>query len=70
VTIASTVAADQLLVATEAIVSRLDGTYAVEIPGATGGHSFLPVQVVAVSGNRTAITGDGVTEAMTVLAPA
>jgi hypothetical protein len=70
VTIASTVAADQLLVATEAIVSRLDGTYAVEVPGATGGHSFVPVQVVAVSGNRTAITGDGVTEAMTVLAPA
>ena len=70
VTISYAVATDQLVVATEAIVSRLDGGYAVEVADADGAHSFVPVQVVAVSGNRTAISGEGITESMTVLAPA
>jgi hypothetical protein len=70
VKISYSVATDQLVVATEAIVSRLDGGYALEVVGADGVHSFVPVEVVAVSGNRTAISGDGVTESMTVLAPA
>jgi biotin carboxyl carrier protein len=70
VTISYAVATDQLVVATEAIVSRLDGGYAVEVADADGGRSFVPVDVVAVSGNRTAITGEGITESMTVLAPA
>ena len=33
-------------------------------------RAFVPVEVVAVSGSRTAISGEGVTESMTVLAPA
>ncbi|MEQ1703126.1 MAG: peptidoglycan-binding protein [Ilumatobacteraceae bacterium] len=70
VTISYSVATDQLVVATEAIVSRLDGGYAVEVADADGAHSFVPVDVVAVSGNRSAITGDGIIESMTVLAPA
>jgi hypothetical protein len=70
VTISYALATNQLVVDTEAVVSRLDGGYAVEVAAADGAHSFVPVEVVAVSGNRTAITGDGVTESMTVLAPA
>jgi hypothetical protein len=70
VKVAHTLAKDQLLVATEALVSLIGGGYAVETPGPDGTHTFVPVTVVAVSGNRTAVSGDGVTESMTVLAPA
>lgn len=70
VTLSTTVAADALLVQTDALVSMLDGRYALEVPESDGSSRFVPVEVMGVSGNRTAISGDGLTDGMTVLAPA
>jgi peptidoglycan hydrolase-like protein with peptidoglycan-binding domain len=70
VTISYAVATGQLVVPTESVVSRLDGTYALETVNGSGAHVFVPVQIVAVSGNRTAVTGEGVSESMKILAPA
>ncbi len=69
VTITLSRATDQLVVPTEAIVSRLDGTYAVESLDAAGVTAYITVDVVAVSGNRTAVTGDGLDESTIVVAP-
>jgi hypothetical protein len=69
VTISYNLATDQLVVPTDAVVSRRDGTYAVQTLDDTTNHAFVAVEIVAVSGNRTAITGDGLTESTTVLAP-
>jgi hypothetical protein len=48
----------------------LDGSYGLEVPDADGGHHFVTVTVLGVSGNRTAIDGAGIEDGMTVLAPA
>ena len=63
-------ATDQLIVPTDAILSLLDGTYAVEVVNADGGHDITPVTIVAVSGSKTAVTGDGLTDTTTILTPA
>ena len=70
VTISYDLATGQLVVPTDAVVSRLDGTYAVQILDDTGDRTFVTVAIVAVSGNRTAITGDGLRESTVVFVPA
>ncbi len=69
VTLTTTVAADALLVQTDALVSMLDGRYGLEVPEADGSSHFVPVEVLGVSGSRTAVSGDDLTDGMTVLAP-
>ena len=70
VTISYDLATDQLVVPTDAVVSRRDGAYAVQTLDATGAHAFVAVEIVAVSGNRTAVTGDGLRESTVVFVPA
>ena len=60
VTISYDLATGQLVVPTDAVVSRLDGTYALQILDDTADPDAVrTVVIVAVWGNRTAITGDG-----------
>ena len=56
VTISSVLASDELIVPTDAVVSRLDGSYALQSVDAAGARLFVPVRIVAVSGNRTAVS--------------
>jgi hypothetical protein len=70
VTLTTSIATSALLVQTDAVVSMLDGSYALEVPDPDGGHHFVVVTVLGVSGSRTAIRGDGVDAGMAVLAPA
>ena len=70
VTISYDLATDQLVVPTDAVVSRRNGVYAVQTLDDTGAHAFVAVEIVAVSGNRTAITGDGLRESTVVFVPA
>ena len=70
VTISYDLATDQLVVPTDAVVSRRDGAYAVQTVDDIGDHAFVAVEIVAVSGNRTAITGDGLRESTVVFVPA
>ena len=53
----------------DALVSRLDGTYAMQVGSPDGPHEFLPVTVLAVSGGDVAIQSDQLDEGMTVLVP-
>jgi peptidoglycan hydrolase-like protein with peptidoglycan-binding domain len=57
------------IVPAEALVSRLDGTYAVQVGSPGGPHEFLPVTVLAVSGGDVAVQSDQLDEGMTVLVP-
>jgi peptidoglycan hydrolase-like protein with peptidoglycan-binding domain len=57
------------LVPAEALVSRLDGTYAVQVGSPDGPHEFLSVTVLAVSGGDVAVQSDQLGEGMTVLVP-
>jgi hypothetical protein len=57
------------IVPAEALVSRLDGTYAVQVGSPDGPHEFLPVTVLAVSGGDVAVQSDQLDEGMTVLVP-
>jgi Putative peptidoglycan binding domain len=58
-----------MIVPAEALVSRLDGTYAVQVGSPDGPHEFLPVTVLAVSGGDVAVQSDQLGEGMTVLVP-
>lgn len=69
VTFETIVATDALIVPTEAVVSLLDGSYAVDVAqGARRRH--VPVEIVGVSGIRTAIESDELDAGSTVLSPA
>ena len=57
------------IVPAEALVSRLDGTYAVQVGSPDGPHEFLPVTVLAVSGGDVAVQSDQLDEGMTILVP-
>ena len=61
---------EALIVPAEALVSRLDGSYAVEAQEADGSTKWLTVELLGVSGGNIAISGDGVSERTTVLLPA
>jgi Putative peptidoglycan binding domain len=58
-----------LLVPTEALVSRLDGTYAVQVEAADETSNWLSVEIVGTSGANVAIRADGLTEGTLVLLP-
>ncbi len=54
----------------EALVSRLDGTYAVQLQTSDGSTKWLAVELLGVSGGKVALRGDGLTEGTVVLLPA
>ncbi len=58
-----------LIAPAEALVSRLDGTYAVEVKAADGTTTWLTVDLLGVSGGNVALRGDGLTEGTTLLLP-
>jgi hypothetical protein len=59
-----------LVVPSEAVVSRLDGTYALQVVAADGSTAWATVEVVTTSGNRVGVVGDGIDAGTTVLVPA
>jgi hypothetical protein len=65
-----TTAGGALLVPVEALLSRIDGTYAVQLPDADQRHRFLRVEVVGVSGRDVAVTGEGLRAGDVVMTPA
>jgi multidrug efflux pump subunit AcrA (membrane-fusion protein) len=58
-----------LTVPTEAVASRLDGSYAVQLVGPDSQATWVPVDIVATSGQQTAIRGAGIEAGATVLEP-
>ncbi len=58
-----------LTVPTEALVSRIDGSYALQVVLDDGSSSFLAVDVLGVAGSVAAVRGDGLAAGATVLQP-
>lgn len=58
-----------LTVPTEALVSRIDGSYALQVVADDGTDSFVAVEVLGVAGATAAVRGEGVTAGMSVLQP-
>ncbi len=61
--------ADVLLVPAAALVSRLDGTYALDVAQPDGSGVWTPVEVLGVAGGNVAVKGDGITDGTEVLRP-
>ncbi len=61
---------DVLIAPAEALVSRLDGSYAVEEQDADGSTKWLTVELLGVSGGDIAIRGADVSEGTKLLVPA
>ena len=59
-----------LLAPAEALVSRLDGSYAVQVQVSDGVTKWVTVELLGVSGANVAIRGDGVSQGTVVLLPA
>ena len=59
-----------LIAPAEALVSRLDGTYAVQLETSDGTTKWLTVELLGVSGANVAIRGDGLSEGTVLLLPA
>lgn len=60
---------DVLIVPREALVSRLDGSYAVQVVTAPGKTEFRSVQVLGESGSDCAISGDDIAAGVEILLP-
>jgi peptidoglycan hydrolase-like protein with peptidoglycan-binding domain len=58
-----------LLVPATALVSKLDGTYAVEVRHSDGTDAWVTVEMLGVSGTNVGVRGDGITQGTTVLVP-
>ncbi|MQY10418.1 hypothetical protein SRB5_05260 [Streptomyces sp. RB5] len=61
---------DVLAVPVQALVARPDGGYAVQAVAADGTVAYRPVELGMFAGGRVEITGDGITEGLTVGVPA
>jgi peptidoglycan hydrolase-like protein with peptidoglycan-binding domain len=59
-----------LTVPAEAVASRLDGSYAVQLVGPDGQATWVPVEIVGTVGQETAVRGAGIEAGATVLEPA
>lgn len=66
VEIEQTVATDELLVPSDAIVSRRDGTYAVQVPS-DGDAEYVTVIIIGTVGTQTAVASDDLDEQSKVL---
>ena len=58
-----------LIAPAEALVSRLDGSYAVQVQTSDGTIKWLTVDLLGVSGANVAIRGDGLSEGTVLLLP-
>jgi hypothetical protein len=58
-----------LIAPAEALVSRLDGTYAVQLQTSDSTAKWLTVELLGVSGGNVAVRGAGLTEGTVVLLP-
>jgi peptidoglycan hydrolase-like protein with peptidoglycan-binding domain len=58
-----------LLAPAAALASRLDGSYAVQVVGAGGTASWVPVEVLATANGNVAIRGAGISDGTKVLQP-
>jgi Putative peptidoglycan binding domain len=63
-------AAGVLIAPADALVSRLDGTYAVQVQTTDGTTKWLTVDLLGVSGGNIAIRGDGLSQGTVLLVPA
>jgi len=63
------IAADVFVVPSQALVSRVDGSYAVQVIGSGGSAVWVPVTLVGVAGLRAGVTGDGLQDGLSVLTP-
>ena len=62
-------AANVLIAPAEALLSHIDGTYAVQVQGADGAVTWHTVELLGVSGNKVAIRGDSIADGTLVLVP-
>lgn len=69
VTVTTTSLDGVLLVPTEALVSRLDGSYAVQVVADDGTSTFVDVELLGVSGSAAGVRGEGLTAGSEVLQP-
>jgi peptidoglycan hydrolase-like protein with peptidoglycan-binding domain len=69
VTVTTTSLDGVLLVPTEALVSRLDGSYALQVVGEDGTTTFVDVELLGVSGSDAGVRGEGLTAGSEVLQP-
>jgi hypothetical protein len=58
-----------LLVPADALVSRLDGTYAIEVAQPDGTGVWTPVDVLGIAGGKVAVKGNGIVDGTEVLRP-
>lgn len=58
-----------LIAPAQALVSRLDGTYAVQVQAADGSLTWHTVELLATSGSKVGIRGEGIAEGTTVMVP-
>jgi peptidoglycan hydrolase-like protein with peptidoglycan-binding domain len=69
VRVTATTISGGLLVPTEALVSRIDGTYALQVLAGDESESFVTVELLGVAGSKAAISGEGIAEGTRVLQP-
>ncbi|MEI7618099.1 MAG: peptidoglycan-binding protein [Actinomycetota bacterium] len=58
-----------LIAPAQALVSRLDGTYAMQVQATDGSLSWHTVELLATSGSKVGIRGDGIAEGTIVMVP-
>jgi hypothetical protein len=59
-----------LLAPAQALASRLDGSYAVEVRHTDGTTTWVGVDLLGITGDKVGLRGDGITAGTTVLVPA
>jgi hypothetical protein len=59
-----------LIAPAEALVSRLDGSYAVQVQTSDGTTEWLTVELLGVSGSNVALRGTDLTDGTVLLLPA
>ena len=59
-----------LLVPSEALVSRLDGSYALQVVQPDGTATFVTVELLGVAGAKAGVRGEGIAAGTEVLQPA
>jgi peptidoglycan hydrolase-like protein with peptidoglycan-binding domain len=69
VKVTATTLSNALLVPTEALVSLIDGSYALQVVADDETTSFAKVTLLGVAGSKAAISGEGIVEGTRVLQP-
>lgn len=69
VTVNSVALKSVLVVPAVALLSKIDGTYAVQVQGKDGTLSWVTVDMLGISGNKVGIRGPGITAGTLVMVP-